>query len=448
MGRSRAISTDDNPTPIDPLGAIVSSTYRLPETDEVFRCPIKALCISTDLSGQENDLVSALGIKGRYALVCDPNTFDVLGKRLSRGLKHADIIVLDAPKADDINAEDLSDKTRHADTLIAVGAGTLNDLCKHVSHQRGRPYLVFPTAPSMNGYTTATASISRDGEKLSLPAHPPNGVFIDLGILATAPGRLIRAGVGDALCRSTAQVDWLLSHLLLGTPYMSSPFELQRSSERALIEQTGQLTHGNLDAMRALVELLVLGGLGMLIVGNSQPGSQGEHLISHYIDMFCHPHPGTLHGEQVGLSTWTMTKLQHDILGRASPPVLREAAIDRQSLTERFGRLSPAFEKAIRAKAICGRRLDLMNEKLATHWPTLKNELNAAALQPDELKTAFEAVGVVTDASALGIDHHFYSEAVRHARGLRDRFTMLDLAADAGCLDQFIDTHLHQASSS
>jgi len=322
--------------------------------------------------------------------------------------------------------------------LIAVGAGTLNDLAKYVSHQRNRPYVVFPTAPSMNGYTTATASISRDGEKLSLPAAPPIGVFFDLDVLACAPRRLIQAGVGDSLCRSTAQVDWLLSHRLNDTAYMTTPFLLQTEAETDLLSRVDQLQDGDLDAIGALVYLLVLGGLGMLMTGSSQPGSQGEHLISHYIDMFCDPHPGTLHGEQVGLATWTMANLHQDITMQTSSPVLSEAIVRRTSTVARYGALG-ATDEADRRPA---RLLDHMNEQLEQRWPSLRTEFSGIALAPDELRAAFDAAGVAFDCETLGIDQQFYGDAIRNAGKLRDRFTMLDFAADTGRLDRFIGQHL------
>jgi len=442
MGRSPAISIDKRSAQTTSLETVIAGKYRLADTGQTFPCPIRALQIDSDLSGQESDLIGAIGIGGRLAIVCDRNTADVLGHRLSKSLRQADLIVLDTPKADDGDVEELSDKTRHNDALIAVGAGTLNDLCKYVSYRRHDPYAVFPTAASMNGYATATASISRGGEKLSLQAAPPKGVFVDLNVLTKAPARLTRAGVGDSLCRSTAQIDWFLSHCLLNTAYSQAPFDLQQDAEQALICQAAKLLQGDHDAMRALVELLMLGGLGMLIVGNSQPGSQGEHLISHYIDMFCHPHPGTLHGEQVGLAAWTMARLQDVILKDPSPPILGETLIDAKSMKHRYGHLSPSLEEAMKAKAICGNRLEAINAKLRENWTILRQDLSAAALTPKALSRALDAVGVAKDPTTLGIDPNFYGNAVRHARELRDRFTMLDLADNAGRLEPFIEQHL------
>ena len=43
---------------------------------------------------------------------------------------------------------------------VAVGSGTVNDLCKYVTAMDGRSYCVFATAPSMDGYTSTTASIT------------------------------------------------------------------------------------------------------------------------------------------------------------------------------------------------------------------------------------------------------------------------------------------------
>lgn len=442
MARNRPISIADAEVTTDLISTILGNRYRLPEANEVFLCPIKTLCIESNLSGQEQDLIDGLGLKGRMTVVCDPNTFDVLGQRLSKSLHHADLVVLDRPKADEDCANDLRDQTRHADCLIAVGSGTLNDLCKYVSHHRSRPYIIFPTAPSMNGYTTATASISRKGEKLSLPASPPLGIFFDLDVLARAPRRLIQAGVGDSLCRRTVEVDWLLSHHLFGTPFAAAPFLLQAKAEEDLLNHIGHLGDGSIDAMRSLVELLVLGGLGMLIVGSSQSGSQGEHLISHYIDMFCQPHPGTYHGEQVGLATWTMARLQHEILERTNPPVLMETIIDEASMAARYRGLNTSCLEVMQTKALSGRRLDLMNSRLEKAWQALRADLTAKLGSLHDLEAAFEAAGVAKKAATINIDPDFYGEAVRHARELRDRFTMLDLAADADRLDRFVDDHL------
>ena len=69
--------------------------------------------------------------------------------------------------------------TAPADALIAVGSGTINDLCKYASALDRKPYVVFGTAPSMNGYTSVNAAITVGGLKKSLTAQAPAGAFLD-----------------------------------------------------------------------------------------------------------------------------------------------------------------------------------------------------------------------------------------------------------------------------
>lgn len=423
----------------DPIRDIVSGDFQLLETGERIDCPIRCLAIEPSLDGSERDLVGRLDFSSSLAIVCDPNTYDALAKRIAAALPQAKLVVIDTPAADEAAANALTDRTRHAEALIAVGAGTLNDLVKYVSHRRQRPYAVFATAPSMNGYVTATASISRGGEKLSLPATPPKGAFFDLTVLANAPRRLVRAGVGDSLCRTTAEIDWQLSHILFDTQFLETPFAIQAADETDLLTRIGDLEQGDLGATRALVRLLVLGGLGMLIASSSQPGSQGEHLISHYIDMVCMPHPGSLHGEQVGLAIRTMASLQHLVLSRDDPPELAAITVDPAEMERRLGSLGAPCAAALASKASAGQRLDALNRHLIECWPVLRTAFAKRALPLSKLLDALDRAAVASNPEDLGLAVPFYREAILHARELRDRFTMLDLAAHAGMLVPFVD---------
>ena len=194
---------------------MVEGRWTNPETGKPGTVPYKMVVIEERLDGAEADLVSKLGFRGRLAVVSDENTHGVMGARVEAALKKiatVDSVVLDHPHADEETVAQLKDRLRHADAVIAVGSGTINDLCKYVTAMDGRSYCVFGTAPSMNGYTSTTASITQaSGLKVSKPAHAPKGVFIDLAVNAAAPTYLIASGFGDCLVRSVAQVDCLLS---------------------------------------------------------------------------------------------------------------------------------------------------------------------------------------------------------------------------------------------
>ncbi len=273
----------------DPILQLLTGQWPDPETGEPLGVAVRSIVIADDLSGIEGDLIARLDLGRRLAVVSDRSTQDVLGARVERALAAAGQVIpihlRDHPHADDVTVDRIRAATADADALIAVGAGTINDLCKYAAFQDGKPYAVFGTAPSMNGYCAANASITVAGLKKSLAARPPAGVFLDLAVLAAAPSRMIRSGLGDSLCRPTAQADWLLSHLLRDAPYREAPFALLAGDEGPLLESAAALMAGDLEAMRRLARMLVLSGLGMGLSGGSYPASQGEHLISHYIEM-------------------------------------------------------------------------------------------------------------------------------------------------------------------
>jgi glycerol-1-phosphate dehydrogenase [NAD(P)+] len=421
---------------------LVAGRWRDAATGKPVRIPTRAIVIERSLAGGEAGLIRAQGLGQRLAVISDQSTFDVLGRRVERALARiASIrgIVLDAPHADLATADALQVRADSADALIAVGSGTINDLCKYVAQRTGRPYAVFATAPSMNGYLTATASLARDGFKISLPARPPLGAFFDLEVLAAAPPRLIRAGIGDSICRTTAQTDWLLGHYLRDAPYSDTPYLLQIEDEPSLLSRAAAIALGEVEGVRALTRLLVLAGLGMGIVGGSEPASMGEHLISHYVDMMASPHPGSLHGEQVGVATLTVSRLQNAMLQAVWPPEVRPTRIDPGALRTRYGaRLGEQCRAELRAKALDERGAERMNARLAEVWPALTARLREVMLPTERLEAAIAAAGAAMHGQDLGLEPGCYRSAVRHAREIRRRYSILDLAGDAGVLDDFV----------
>jgi glycerol-1-phosphate dehydrogenase [NAD(P)+] len=421
---------------------LIVGRWRDPSTGRPVRIGTRAIVIERWLDGGEAELIAPLALGRRLAVVSDRNTFDALGQRVARGLARIatiDDVVLDAPRADLATVDELRARTGAAEALIAVGSGTLNDLCKYLAHQSGRPYAVFATAPSMNGYVTATASLDRGGVKVSLPARSPVAALFDLEVLRQAPARLIRAGIGDAICRTTAQTDWLLGHYLRDASYSEAPYLLQIEDEPYLLSHAAAIAAGDLEGVAALTRLLVLAGLGMVMVGGSQPASMGEHLISHYIDMMARPHPGSLHGEQVGVATLTLSRLQHALLRAERPPEVRPTRLDQAAMQARYGAtLGDRLIAQYRAKALDEAAAARMNARLADVWPSMSPKLREVMLPTARLREALEAAGAPTTARELGLRSDFYREAVRHAREIRDRYSILDLAGDAGLLEEFV----------
>jgi glycerol-1-phosphate dehydrogenase [NAD(P)+] len=424
------------------IARLVEGRYPDPDGGGVLRVPTRAVVIEDSLAGEEAALVRRLDLGRAFAVVSDSVTHDVLGARVERALGAigpvTSLVLLGRPHADETTAAFVGRETAHVDALVAVGSGTITDLTKYAAARAGKPCAVFGTAPSMNGYTSPSAAIVVDGLKRSVPAVAPVGVFLDLAVLAAAPARLIRAGLGDSLCRSTAQADWLLAHLLRDEAYREAPFALLAPDEPGLLAESEALVRGDRPAVAGLARTLVLSGFGMAICGGSYPASQGEHLISHYADMLGSPAwPPSFHGEQVGVATLTMAALQEEILGGPAPQIGPTRA-DEPALVRHFG---PALGRAC-WRELARKRLDpgaagALTRRLAQDWEKIRSRLLSVTRTAEDLRAALARAGAPVTFEALGWPRAFFRDAVLHAREIRSRWTFLDLAADAGRLGTF-----------
>jgi glycerol-1-phosphate dehydrogenase [NAD(P)+] len=420
---------------------VVAGRWRDPETGQPASVPFRTILLAESLDGAAADLVGPLELGRRLAVVADENTAAVMGARVARELGGADLIVLPADiETDEDTIALVQERTRHADALVAVGSGALCDSVKYATFKDGRQYACFGTAASMNGYAASTASVTlRSGLKTSLPAHAPRGIFLDLSVSAAAPAWLSAAGLGDSLCRPTAQVDWWLSHRLFGTMYSTTPYVLQGADEAPMLAGAAGLAHGSVESVGVLHRVLTLCGLGVCFTRVSHHGSMGEHQISHWIDMFAGDrHPGSVHGTQVGVASLTMARLQAQILAMETPPVVRPTVVDEAGMIARYGAtLAAPMIADCHRKALDAEGAAAFNARLAEAWPVLRQELLAHAMPVATMQAALAAAGGPTTAAEMGLDPALYRRAILHAHEVRNRYSFLDLARDAGLLDAF-----------
>lgn len=422
-----------------PISQLLDGTWLSPDTGNPVSIPIRHIEIRKDVAADAKELVDRLGFGKHIAVVSDANTHHVLGEGIEKALagayKVTPIVLSARPEADETNVSHIRKLGADADAFIAVGSGTINDLTKYASCQEGKPYAVFGTAPSMNGYSSANAAITVRGHKKSLQAQLPAGIFLDLDVLAAAPKRLIRSGLGDSLCRSTAQADWLLSHELFDTPYLITPFTLLEADETPLFEQAEALMSGDGAVMEYLARTLVLSGLGMYLVGGSYPASQAEHMISHTMEMVYKSKAAgregasawPLHGEQIGVTTLTMSRLQHKLLGKR--PVFHADHVDEKAILYFFGEeTGKECIEEFRRKAITAQDAERLNDHLSMYWLSLRAKLAAVMVKTEILEGVLNAAGAPTSPENLGWSRMQYNLALRHAPFTRDRFTFLDLA--------------------
>lgn len=377
------------------------------------------------LAGHATELLAQTGIEADNALIiCDQHTYPVMGKQLARETGSRYLMLPGRPYADDRMVAFIRSHDYHA--LIAVGSGTINDLCKYASFLDHKDYVVFPTAPSMNGYLSANASISKGRHKQSLAAHLPRGVFCDLGVLASAPLRLIQSGLGDSLCRPTAQADWLLSHLLLETPYTSLPFSLLEPYEKELFNHADKLLSGDLHVIALLMNTLLASGRGMVVAGGSYPASQGEHLIAHTMEMK-YGSSGAFHGEEIAVTTLIMAEIQETFL---ASPLTFSLVPDVKAEIEHYFPLEMAESIYAESQAkfqLCHEQYAAISEKIASEEVRIRDRIREVTLPSRDLCRILEKADVGVKAESVGWDQERLALATRNACLIRNRFTFLDL---------------------
>jgi glycerol-1-phosphate dehydrogenase [NAD(P)+] len=424
---------------------VVAGKWTDAETGKTLTVPFETILLAETLEGGEADVLAPLKLGRRLAVVSDTNTVEAMGRRAAKELKALgvidEVVLPGNTHCDEETIDRLREKTRHADAVVAVGSGSLSDTCKYATFKDGRKYACFATASSMNGYAASTASVTlRNGYKTSLPAHAPRGIFIDLKVCADAPAWLSAAGLGDSLCRPTAQIDWWASHRLFGTYYSNVPYMLMTADEAPAFAAAKGLAQHSVEANGYLQRLMTLCGFGVCFTGVSHHGSMGEHQVSHWIDMFAgSAHPGATHGQQVGVASLAIARLQAELLSLDKPPKISPTHIVEAEFVARYGEeIGRMCYAEAKKKAFDAKGAEDFNGKLAALWPQLRSELRGFMMKPEEMQAILKEAGGPTTATELGLSVKVWRNAMKYARDIRNRWSFLDLADDAGLLDDFL----------
>jgi glycerol-1-phosphate dehydrogenase [NAD(P)+] len=422
------------------IGELVAGRWHDPKTGQKRTVPVESIVIADTLEGSEAALVERVHSGKSIIVVSDERTREVLGNRILRALQPLGSVsefVWKHPRITPDGLDELAEGTRQAQALIAVGSGTISDSVKYGTFLTKREYSVFATSP-MNAYTTPTASVSFEGFKKSITCHSAKGVFFDLGVVSKCPKRLISAAFADVVCRTTSQVDWLISHILFASEYDETAYTLLAYDEESMIANASKIVTGDFEALAMLTRIAALMGLATSFTGTTHVGSMAEHMISHYIDMFAgENHPRTSHGEQVGVATLTMSKLQNQIVNANRPPRFQPTRIPTDDLRARFGAAASEMIEQTKRKALDTATVAALNRRREESWPQISERLKSVMLPYEKLHHAMKAAGCQLTGSDLGLDPEFYRDAVRYSRFIRDRFSMLDVAGDSEQLEEF-----------
>ncbi len=345
-----------------------------------------------------------------------------------------DKFLLKEPIADEFFLETLLQKSKNYDFIIALGSGTVSDLCKIVATKLEINFVTFASAASMNAYLSRNASIKINGHKKTIPAKLPLKVFCDLEIIKNAPQKLTKAGIGDAMCFYSCWFDWFLSHKLLDYNFDKKPFLILKDKMDFLVKNYQKYSFEDLEFYQIIIEILLISGIGMTICGSSNPASQSEHLIAHTIDM---KYPAialnNLHGQTIAVTLMTVVKIQQQILENFNEfyQKLKDFNINQekhhqQRIIDFFG--EEAGKESILEYEQKLNKIKLFKDKNLTEsqLQNLKKELAKILLSEPELQKIFDYFQIQTNAKSLNLNDQQYQKCVENAKFIRNRFGCID----------------------
>ncbi len=407
---------------------------------------IETCHIGADAAARQAEFMRAKNIDS-CLIVADPNTYGAAGPVLDAltkaGIKTSEwVLEEEAPDATDTLGDEVTSRIGKVDAVVGIGSGTICDLAKYAGDKTGKPALAYATAASMNGYTSGIVAIKVNGLKRTVPCRPLTGVFANPEVFSAASQRMTAAGFADYISKCSASADWAAAHFLRGEYYDPNALQFYEGILDKVLARTDRIGSGDPDTIATVMEALLLSGLSMLVAGSSAPASGGEHLISHYIDMRASLNgtPHDLHGVQVGVATCYCLALWEKVVECEPADMDIDALIDAHPsaetidewITEDWG----AVAEEVRSQW-CEKALDRESLRQELTMIRDRHQELCAAVKPDlkssvMIAAAIQESGGPTLGNQLEVPLDEYINAKARARFIRNRFTILDLAAELG----------------
>ncbi len=389
-----------------------------------------------------------MGAKKAF-LLADQNTYPLAGARIGEMLKENGIgmsqyiFPLSRIEPDE---RAVGSAVMHfdnsCDTVIALGSGVINDIGKILSATRKTRYIIIATAPSMDGYASATSSMAMDGLKVSLPSRSAQVIIGDTDLVKTAPMEMLKAGLGDMLAKYVSICEWKIANLILGEYYCDTISKLVQDSLQKCVDNADGLLSRKDEAVEAVLEGLVITGIAMNLAGVSRPASGVEHYLSHVWDMRALEFgmEADLHGLQCAAGTYIASTIYHKLLA-ATPDrekalasvkafsyekhkkelrtLLGKGAEAMIALEEKEGKYDPEKHKA---------RLEVILEK----WDQICHLIQAHIPSPEKLQALYDKLNLPKKSE----DPTPLTTVFRASADIRDKYVLSRLVWDLGLQDE------------
>ncbi|MHB1452819.1 MAG: sn-glycerol-1-phosphate dehydrogenase [Saccharofermentanales bacterium] len=427
---------------------LMGKSFVCPSCGRTHAMTTKKLVLEEDLVDRMGNQIRSLGFEGSCLVVFDRNTYAAAGDRLMASLEgfRATKLVLDREDlhadADSIGRVVVA-MSADPDLLVACGSGCITDTVRYAALKTVKPFVVFGTAASMDGYASGSTPLIVDGYKITYPGKAPVGIFADTKILAQAPRAMTAAGFGDVLAKIIAVIDWKLAYEVEGEPFCPLICDLVQKAADECISLADELAGGDPAACGKLMQVLALTGIAMQMMGTTRPASGGEHQISHLLEMrdIQSHKKGSLHGDKVGVATLITLYIYKRLFEGDRFPVQREtlAADEWEREVRRvYGVLA---DKSIAINP----STPPMGEEWAGQKKIIEHAMTAYGFgfihrycsRIGDFRQMIEKMGGPSRPDQLGYSVQEVYDAIAHAKEVRPKFSILRIAERYGYLYDF-----------
>ncbi len=368
---------------------------------------------------------------GNILLVADENTYAICGKTVEELLKEkllnklvykgSGLLIPDEKAVEELDNA-VSDKT---DLIVGVGSGVIQDLCKYVSFNRGLPYYIVATAPSMDGYASTGAAMIAGNMKVTYSAHVPEVIIADVDILKNAPTEMIQSGYGDIIGKLSCLNDWRLAALVNNEYFCRYVYDLTMQMTESIKDDGPLLLKREPSAIKRLMEALVGVGIAMAYVGNSRPASGSEHHLSHFFEVtgILNGEPYFIHGTDVAFSTLYTCRMREEILGLDEPRQAQEfnRAVWERKIREIYGSAAAGvIELQDKSGEYAKDKISVYKQK----WDEIK-EILSDAPSSEEIEGYLKSVGLDIADFRKMYSKEKLENAKWYAKDLKDRYSVL-----------------------
>ncbi len=380
-----------------------------------------------------------------FHLVADQNTYPILGRAVAGSLQslgcQVRLTILEGSplvaSGDTILQLLIQAEPELSEAFVSVGSGTITDIVRFTSFHLHRPFISFPTAPSVDAYSSPTSPLVVSGVKQSFPGQLPLAIFAHLPTLYQAPAEMVAAGFGDMLGKYSALADWALGNLLWDEPYRQDIAAQAWQDLSLCLAHVGAIAARQPAGIRVLMECLYRSGLNMARDGSSRPASGAEHHLSHYWEMrlLWEGRPPILHGLKVGFATLYAAGLyaslrqverrQVETWAAQAPLPSRDKAIReiRQLYALGTEQVIGEQQKFLDLDAAGWKRL---KERVLDAWDQVQSI--ASTVPPrSELEGYLSALHIPLDPAGLGLTEKDIRLGLSAAHYLRGRLTVSKL---------------------